>query len=135
VPDYCALEVEEDEEEEDEGHVILHAWFGPGGTVSPTHIDPYHNLLAQVVGSKAVRLFAPSQSPYLYAHEGLMNNNSQVDPKRPDLARFPLFAQARSQRCVLERGEMLYIPPLWWHFIESLEVSFSVSFWWGRRRG
>ena len=135
VPDYCALEVEEEGEEEDDGQVILHAWFGPGGTVSPTHTDPYHNLLAQVVGSKAVRLFAPSQSPNLYAHKGLLNNNSRVNVEKPDLAKFPLFAQARSQRCVLKEGEMLYIPPLWWHHIESLETSFSVSFWWGRRRG
>jgi len=35
---------------------------------------------------------------------------------------------------VLKEGEMLYIPSLWWHHIESLEVSFSVFFWWGRRR-
>lgn len=135
VPDYCALEVDEEGEEEEDGQVILHAWFGPGGTVSPTHTDPYHNLLAQVVGSKAVRLFAPSQSPYLYAHEGLLNNNSRVNVQKPDLEKFPLFAQAKSQRCVLKEGEMLYIPPLWWHHIESLETSFSVSFWWGRRRG
>ena len=136
VPDYCALEVDaqENEHEDDDGNVIVNAWFGPPGTISPTHTDPYHNLLAQVVGSKAIKLFAPSQSPFLYAHKGLMYNNSQVDPNAPDLERFPLFAQAQSQSCILETGEMLYIPPLWWHFIESLEVSFSVSFWWGRRR-
>lgn len=137
VPDYCALEDEEEEDGGaggDDGHVILNAWFGPAGTVSPAHTDPYHNLLCQVVGAKAVRLFSPEQTPCLYPHRGLMHNNSRVDPKAPDLARFPLFAQARPLHCVLGEGEMLYIPPLWWHHIESLSVSFSVSFWWGRRR-
>ncbi|TFJ80702.1 hypothetical protein NSK_007879 [Nannochloropsis salina CCMP1776] len=135
VPDYCALEVEGGEEAlEEDGLVVTNAWFGPGGTVSPTHTDPYHNLLAQVVGSKAVRLFAPSESAFLYPCQGLLRNNSRVDPLRPDLARFPLFARARSQTCVLEEGEMLYIPPLWWHHIQALSPSFSVSFWWGRRR-
>lgn len=27
-------------------------------------------------------------------------------------------------------GEMLFIPSGWWHRVESLSVSFSVSFWW-----
>ena len=31
---------------------------------------------------------------------------------------------------VLQPGEMLYIPPRWWHYVKSLSVSFSVSFWW-----
>lgn len=142
VPDYCALEdddeggegAKEAEADAGDGHVIVNAWFGPAGTVSPAHTDPYHNLLAQVVGAKAVRLFSPEQTPCLYPHRGLMRNNSRVDPKAPDLARFPLFAHARPLHCVLGAGEILYIPPLWWHHIESLSVSFSVSFWWGRRR-
>ena len=29
--------------------------------------------------------------------------------------------------------QMLYIPPRWWHYVESVETSFSVSFWWWRK--
>lgn len=32
--------------------------------------------------------------------------------------------------CVLEEGEMIYIPPKWWHYVRSLTPSLSVSFWW-----
>jgi dTDP-4-dehydrorhamnose 3,5-epimerase-like enzyme len=53
-----------------------------------------------------------------------------VDPRAPDLERSPLFARAEGLVCVLEAGEMCYIPPYWWHHIESLDVSFSVSHWW-----
>ena len=46
--------------------VITNAWFGPEGTVSPLHHDPYHNLFAQVVGQKYWKLFDYSETPFLY---------------------------------------------------------------------
>lgn len=44
--------------------------------------------------------------------------------------RFPGVATLPYQDLVLEPGQMLYIPPGWWHFVRSLSTSFSVSFWW-----
>lgn len=76
TPDYCALD--DEDEEGEEATLAVNAWFGPGGTVSPTHTDPFHNLLAQVVGCKHVRLWAPSESPMMYPCQGIMSNNSQV---------------------------------------------------------
>jgi hypothetical protein len=47
--------------------------------VTPLHTDPHHNLLAQVVGTKYVRLYAPPATPRLYPYrEGLTTNSSQV---------------------------------------------------------
>lgn len=71
----------------------------------------------------------------VYPRPGLMTNTSEVDAANPDLLTYPLFKDAMPlTECELRKGEMLYIPPLFWHHIESLEVSFSVSFWWGKRR-
>lgn len=58
TPDYCALLLEDEEDDGNAESVATNAWFGPAGTVSPLHNDPFHNLLAQVVGTKRVRMFA-----------------------------------------------------------------------------
>lgn len=123
-PEYCCFS-------DNNEPVDINAWYGPKGTVSPLHHDPKRNLLAQVVGEKQVFLFSPTDSEFLYAHEHeLLNNTAQVDPRQPDLEKYPKYQRAKAHYCVLRPGQMLFIPPKWWHFIESLSISFSVSFWW-----
>ncbi|XP_061361400.1 lysine-specific demethylase JMJ30 [Gastrolobium bilobum] len=109
----------------------LNAWFGPGGTVTPLHHDPHHNILAQVVGKKYIRLYSASLSEELFPYSGTMlSNSSQVDLDDIDEGKFPKVQDLEFVDCILEEGEMLYIPPKWWHYVRSLTTSFSVSFWW-----
>ena len=126
VPTYCCL-TSSDSDEED---VDINAWFGPQGTVSPLHHDPKHNLLAQVVGSKYIQLYSRDQTDNLYPHEGLLSNTSEVDVENVDFEKFPKFRKTTAFECVLGPGDLLYIPPKCWHYVRSLEISFSVSFWW-----
>ncbi|KAL6757318.1 hypothetical protein V8C86DRAFT_1697997 [Haematococcus lacustris] len=116
------------------GVQAVNAWFGPAGTVTPLHTDPHHNLLCQVVGRKYVRLYHPNLTPALYPFtEGITTNSSQVEldaPAEETAALFPLFPSAPFLDCLLLPGQMLYIPPGWWHYVKSLTTSFSVSFWW-----
>ncbi|KAL3519207.1 hypothetical protein ACH5RR_021796 [Cinchona calisaya] len=123
IPDYCFAGGGEMRS--------LNAWFGPGGTVTPLHHDPHHNILAQVVGKKYVRLYSASLSEELYPHaEFMLRNSSQVDLDNIDEKEFPRVVNLEFFDCILSEGEMLYIPPKWWHYVRSLTTSFSVSFWW-----
>ncbi|KAE8705707.1 putative lysine-specific demethylase JMJD5 [Hibiscus syriacus] len=114
----------------------LNAWFGPAGTVTPLHHDPHHNILAQVVGKKYVRLYSASCSEELYPYsETMLCNSSQVDLDNIDEVEFPKVRDLEFIDCILEEGEMLYIPPKWWHYVRSMTTSFSVSFWWSSDSG
>ncbi|KAJ1658702.1 hypothetical protein IWQ61_002110 [Dispira simplex] len=129
IPDYCYGLISETENTPLDP--LIHWWLGPRGTVSPLHYDRHHNLLAQVVGYKYVRLYSPLESAKLYpfADESQLSNTSRVDVRCSDVEQFPAFAQASYVECLLKPGEMLYIPPYWWHYVESLSVSCSLSFW------
>lgn len=108
---------------------IINLWFGPADTVSPAHTDPHHNLYAQVLGYKFLRLFPPSETPRLYPLQGIMNNTSRVDVEDPDLDEFPDFGGAKSYDVIVGPGDLLFIPVGWWHHVRSLTVSCSISFW------
>lgn len=128
VPPYCYTGEDE--------HVAVNVWFGPGGTVSPLHTDPKHNCLCQVFGHKYVRLYVQDQTDHLYPHdsatEALLSNTSRIDLEQDweDIVQeFPDFAKAAGYECVLQPGDILYIPPQCWHFVKSLSQSCSLSFW------
>eukprot|EP00511_Aplanochytrium_stocchinoi_P009298 CAMPEP_0204871272 /NCGR_PEP_ID=MMETSP1348-20121228/34832_1 /ASSEMBLY_ACC=CAM_ASM_000700 /TAXON_ID=215587 /ORGANISM="Aplanochytrium stocchinoi, Strain GSBS06" /LENGTH=237 /DNA_ID=CAMNT_0052025453 /DNA_START=253 /DNA_END=966 /DNA_ORIENTATION=- len=130
VPDYCSLSLAD---AKSTGEVAVNFWFGPPGTVSPLHHDPKNNLLAQVTGSKLIKLASPQQNENVYPNPGMMSNTSQVDVENEenvDLEKYPKFKDAKLEQVVLNPGEMLYIPANHWHFVKSLDTSISLSFWW-----
>ncbi|OLL23918.1 Lysine-specific demethylase 8 [Neolecta irregularis DAH-3] len=112
---------------------LPNVWFGSRATTSPLHTDPYHNILCQVLGYKYFRLYAPQYSSRLYPRSpesGVdMGNTSQVDIANPDYDAFPDLRNAKFVDGILRPGDALYIPLNWWHYLHSLTVSLSVSFW------
>lgn len=100
-------------------------WFGPPGTFTPLHHDVLNVLFTQVLGTKRIMLISPLESHCVANNFGVY---SDVDSRSPDLARFPRFASTQQVSLVVEPGEALFIPVGWWHCVEALETSASISF-------
>jgi len=100
-------------------------WFGPAGTITPLHHDTLMLFHTQIVGRKRWRFISPLDTPKLYNHSGVF---SPIDIDRPDLDRYPLFAQAKVLEVVVEPGETVFLPLGWWHQVTSLDVSLSFSY-------
>lgn len=104
-------------------HAFL--WLGPAGTVTPLHHDSVNVLFNQVDGWKHVILIPSLEIHRVYNNLAVY---SQVDPLRPDLGQYPLFADAQQLHLDVGPGQTLFIPAGWWHHVEATEASISISF-------
>lgn len=111
-------------------------WIGNKVT-TPTHFDSQHNLACVVCGVRRFTLFPPEQLPNLYigpldyAPTGAAISLAHLD--QPDDPRYPRLkaALAAAQVAELHPGDAIYMPPLWWHNVESLEqLNALVNYWW-----
>jgi len=111
-------------------------WIGNRVT-TPTHFDSQHNIACVVCGTRRFTLFPPDQLPNLYigpldfAPTGAAISMARLD--RPDDPRFPRLKQAlaSAQVAELHPGDAIYMPPLWWHNVDSLEqLNALVNYWW-----
>lgn len=102
-------------------------WFGPKGAFTPLHHDLTNNILVQIYGRKKVTLIPALQVANLYNDVAVFSK--VANPYQPDITEsFPDFVLSSKIECILEPGEALFIPLGWWHCVESLDISISVSF-------
>jgi hypothetical protein len=116
--------------------VLPRIWLGNAIT-TPTHLDEWNNVGCVVAGRRRFTLFPPEQIANLYigpldfAPTGAPM--SLVSLRDPDFARFPRFKEALAVAVTAELGpgDAIFIPPLWWHHVESLEpFNLLVNYWW-----
>lgn len=111
-------------------------WIGNAIQVA-THYDSTDNIACVIGGRRRFTLFPPEQIANLYIGPLEMTPAgapvSMVDAEKPDLARYPRFAQAleAARTAELAPGDALYIPYFWWHAVRSLDpLSVLVNYWW-----
>ena len=135
--DYC-LPGFAAENEIDLGDVqaTVRLWLGTRHRVA-AHYDVLENIAVVGAGRRRFILLPPGQLPNLYV--GPIDFTpagqpvSMVDFDRPDTERFPRFEGALEQArgTVLEPGDAIYVPSMWWHHVEGLEcINILVNHWW-----
>jgi len=130
--------------------VSFHVWLGHQGVNARVHYDAVHNFYIQFHGTKRFVLFPPSAALSLYLFPKWHHNarQSQIDLFRIQHAhihahtggidkyikQFPLFANEhqgplRALVVDVQPGEVLYLPPYWFHWVSALSTTVSLSLW------
>lgn len=104
-------------------------FLGPSHSLTPLHFDCLltHNLFFQVMGRKRFILLPYEQLPLCYRYKWRW---CEVNAETPDFSRHPLYQDAQIQECIVEPGDMLYMPAGMLHHVRSLDCSMSFNVDW-----
>eukprot|EP00587_Corethron_hystrix_P004578 CAMPEP_0113298482 /NCGR_PEP_ID=MMETSP0010_2-20120614/908_1 /TAXON_ID=216773 ORGANISM="Corethron hystrix, Strain 308" /NCGR_SAMPLE_ID=MMETSP0010_2 /ASSEMBLY_ACC=CAM_ASM_000155 /LENGTH=410 /DNA_ID=CAMNT_0000151543 /DNA_START=308 /DNA_END=1540 /DNA_ORIENTATION=+ /assembly_acc=CAM_ASM_000155 len=112
--------------------------FGERGVTAATHYDAGRNMVAMIHGAKRYILSPPNACKYLgleterkhpaFRHSmlnfGKINlARSSTTMSKTERDALLLAAQSPAIETILKRGEILYIPSYWFHYITSLQMS------------
>lgn len=92
-----------------------------------THYDVMDNFLIQVQGKKRVVLFSPKSVSFMYMNG---DKSEVLDIDNVDSNKYLLFSKAERFEVLLEPGDVLFIPALWFHNVISLEFGVAVNVFW-----
>lgn len=90
-------------------------------------IDLADILLCHFGAKKRVLLIPPEQTRFMYHVPFSFSALFDVDFGNPDFAKYPALKHIRADYAELNHGDVLYIPPGYWHYITYDDISFSMS--------
>ncbi len=104
-------------------------FFGGKGATVQMHFDiDYADIfLCHFGGKKKIILFPPEQTPLMYHVPYSFSSLYDVDFATPDYDKYPALQHLNGYETTLEHGDVLYIPPGWWHYIEYEEIGYSMA--------
>ncbi|VDP06211.1 unnamed protein product [Soboliphyme baturini] len=104
-------------------------WIGSAGAHTPCHYDSYgFNLHAQIYGNKRWVLVPPEDSQLMrptrlpYEESSIF---SALDIRHPPA----VLKKVSTKAVLLNPGDVLCVPPRWWHFVQCDNTSISVNSW------
>jgi hypothetical protein len=111
-------------------------WIGNRTTAS-CHYDAPNNIACCAVGHRRFTLFTPDQIFNIYPGPFEPTPGGQavsvVNFDNPDFVRYPRFrdALAFGQSALLEPGDAIFVPSMWWHHVQGLSAfNTLVNYWW-----
>jgi len=111
-------------------------FIGRKGTGSPLHCAAVWNWFHMLDGSKRWYFADPSQSVLLYPFNAIGRVAAMAHCSFPDQYQadgFPLFKYCPFYEVTLEPGDVMLVPPWWWHAVRNLtEESVAVASRWHR---
>ncbi|KAL8576600.1 hypothetical protein ACOMHN_025075 [Nucella lapillus] len=105
-------------------------FIAPAGVHSGLHVDAFASnfWMALFQGRKRWVFFQEEDAPCLYpvyAHS--MDPTFEADMVHPDLTTHPLLASVHPVECVLNAGELLFVPGGSPHYVENLDATLAIS--------
>ena len=106
-------------------------WISSKGMITHGHFDQDYNIFIQVVGEKRFTFWSPWQHDKLYVYPRVhpLWHKSRINFRHPDIGKFPRFKDSKSVQVLVGAGDVLYVPPYTWHYVETLSPSVSLSTW------
>jgi hypothetical protein len=107
-------------------------WYGSKGVTTQMHYDLSYNFFVQITGTKTFLLLPPEnhKNIYMFPRVHPHHRRSQANLTAIDLEVFPKFAEVTGAlEVTLKAGDMLYLPPLWFHHVINNDAGFSVNVW------
>lgn len=104
------------------------AFFGGAGSFTRIHrdADSSNLFLTEFVGEKKVVLFDESNDAFLYRYPFTIH--SGVDIENPDYEKYPGLHYARGMHTILRKGETLFMPANYWHYVRYLTPGIGINY-------
>ncbi|WP_396190704.1 cupin-like domain-containing protein [Flavobacterium sp.] len=106
-------------------------WYGPKDNTTGMHFDTSDNFFMQLYGQKRWLLSKPNSIFNLHPRSALSKRPavSDFNPLKPDFKNFPKARKVKFYDVMMKPGTVLYIPPYWWHQVESCSTVISLNIW------
>ncbi|XP_023311651.1 jmjC domain-containing protein 7 [Anoplophora glabripennis] len=127
-------------------------WMGDERAVTSMHKDPYENIYCVIDGYKDFILIPPTDLPYVPYEEypvrkykNITCTNFEVEPesgndnimwisvdpldRKTSLDKYPNFKKAHIYNVRVSKGDMLYLPSLWFHHVRQSHKCIAVNYW------
>ncbi|KAJ8972793.1 hypothetical protein NQ314_000029 [Rhamnusium bicolor] len=126
-------------------------WMGDERAITSMHKDPYENIYCVIDGYKDFILIPPMDLPYVpykefpvkryknvtpanFEVESMTCHNSltwiAIDPlnKKESLDLYPQFEKAHIYNVRVQKGDILYLPSLWFHHVQQSHKCIAVNY-------